>query len=111
MTDSITSRIAAFGWLRLLLFTLVVLIMVSAPEPQTRTAITWPLIVPTVIAPAMAPLVFMVVLLDLMMAKVMSAGEKDSAKKKRARRIMLANLLAAGGIVYAYLPFFMSLGG
>ncbi len=110
MTDSLVSRIAAFGWLRLSLFTLAILAVLLAPESQTRTVIAWPLIVPTLLAPAIAPIVFMVVLLDLMMAKVMSAGEKDAAKRGRARRIMLADTLAAGGIAYAYLPFFLALG-
>ncbi len=110
MTDSLVSRIAAFKWLRLSLLALAVLAMLLAPEPQARTVIAWPLIVPTLLAPAIAPLVFMVVLLDLMMAKVMSAGEQDAAKRAHARRVMFADTLAAVGIAYAYLPFFMALG-
>ena len=100
----------ALGGLRLLLFALAAGVVVVAPEPEMRTVITWPLIVPTLIAPAVAPLVFVVVLLDLMMAKIMSSGVADKSQQVRARRVMFIDVIVAGILAYAYLPFFLALG-
>ena len=118
MTNSLTMRaaasiatlVAALGWLRLLLLLLAVVTALFAPAAETRTVITWPLIVPTLIAPAIAPIVMMVVMFDLLMAKVLSAGEHNAAKRNRARTIMYADAFAIAALLLAYLPFFMALG-
>ena len=110
MTNSLACRIANFGVLRSLLIALAILAIVLAPEPQIRTVIAWPLIVPTLFAPAIAPLVLMVILFDLVMAKVMLSGEKDVKKRRHARQVMLVDAIAIAAILYAYLPFFLALG-
>ncbi len=106
----VVSRLADFGALRLALLALAAFFVLFAPAPEVRTVVTWPEVVPTLIAPAMAPIVTMVLLLDLLMAKVTSAGEENAAKKARAKRIMLIDALAVAVVVFAYLPFFLALG-
>ena len=108
MTRSLISYAASLGGLRLLLFALAVSAALAAPDPGARTVIAWPLVVPTLIAPAIAPIIFVIVLLDLVMTKVMSAGEKDAAR--RSRQIMFSDALVAGVLVFSYLPFFLALG-
>lgn len=107
---TVVSRLADFGVLRLALLVLAAFFVLFAPAAEVRTVITWPEVVPTLIAPATVPIVVMVLLLDLLMAKVTSAGETNAAKKARARRIMLFDALAVAVVAYAYLPFFLALG-
>ncbi len=96
--------------LRILLITLALAAMLLAPEPQQQTTLSWPAIVPTLIAPTVTPLVLLMLIIDLTMTKIMSSGETDAKKQRRARWIMGIDALAAVGIVYAYLPFFLALG-
>lgn len=96
--------------LRILLIGLAVSIMLLAPEPQVRTVLSWPMIVPTLIAPIVAPLVLMGLVLDTIMAKLMSADTGGAAARKRVHRIMLLNVLLIAGLVYTYVPFFLALG-
>ena len=70
MTRPLLSHAASLGGLRLLLFVLAVSAALAAPDPGARTVIAWPLVVPTLIAPAIAPIIFVIVLLDLVMVKV-----------------------------------------
>ena len=110
MTSLIIARILDFGLLRALLIALAISTLLLAPEPQARTVISWPSIVPTLIAPTIMPLVFLVLILDLIMARVMSAGETSSKKRRHARRVIWIDGLTATAILYVYLPFFLALG-
>ena len=64
MTRPLLSYAASLGGLRRRLFAH------AAPDPGARTVIAWPLVVLTLIAPAIAPIIFVIVLLDLVMVKV-----------------------------------------
>ena len=103
-------RFSDIGFLRLALFVLTGVSLLLVPEPATPTILTWPQIVPTLLAPALAPLILMVILLDLMMAKIMSAGTDKADERPRFKKIMLLDLIAAALMLWAWLPFFLSLG-
>ena len=96
--------------LRILLIALAVSAMLLAPEQRAQAVLSWPAIVPTLIAPIVTPLIFLMLIVDVAMTKIMAAGETNGKKRNRTRWIMGADLLAAAGIVYAYLPFFLALG-
>ena len=99
-----------FGALRLGLLFLALLFILLAPEKNVQVVLEWPLIVPTLLLPACAPLVMMVVLLDLMMVRIMSGSAESDAEKKRLKTITWANLLVAILLAVAWTPFFLSFG-
>ena len=93
------------GALRLGLTTLVVVSLFAVPPPHTPAELFWPEIIPTLIAPAVAPLLFMVVALDLMMSRVMAAGE-DEETRRRMRFISWWNLALIAALLALWAPFF-----
>ena len=103
-------RLSEFGPLRLGLFALATICLLLVPEPSTPTVLVWPQIVPTLIAPVLAPLILMVILLDLMMSKIMSVSADNPNERRRFKTIMLYDFIVSLLILWAWLPFFMSLG-
>ena len=103
-------RVNHLGVLRnaLLLFGIVLALL--APETQQRTVLAWPAVMSTLIAPALAPLVFMVIFLDTMMVAIFSAGTDSATQKRRYRKIIIINAAVAILVVFRWLPFFMALG-
>lgn len=99
-------RLLRLGLLRIKLYTLAVLVIIFTPLPGTAADYQWPGIVVTVVIPALAPLVFMVVLFDAVMAKVVASN----AYKQRAHRIFLAGLILASIILFRWLPYLLALG-
>lgn len=96
------------GPLRLLLLGLALLIMILAPTGQVEEARAGWDLVPTVLVPALAPMVLMGLLLDALMSRVwMSSAAPDA--QPRYRRIMRLNLLACVAILIALYPFLRSL--
>lgn len=98
-----------FGALRIGLAAATVVLLVVVPEPRAPTVLEWPDVVPTLIAPALAPLVLMVLMLDLMMSRIFSSGA-DTAEKRRLKKITFLNLALAIALVVRWLPFFLALG-
>ena len=98
-----------FGLLRTGLAALALILIVVAPEPRAPTVLEWPEIVPSLIAPATAPLVMMALLLDLLMARLFSA-DADDDERKRLKHIMWLNAGLIASLVVRWLPFFMALG-
>ena len=105
MCGFLNNLIERFGWLRLGLATLTVTILFTVPPPRAETVLAWPDIVPTLIAPAIAPLVLMVLALDLLMARVMASGA-DAFVRQRFRRITWLNLILIALLVARWAPFF-----
>lgn len=94
-----------FGALRLGLAALVVVSLFVVPPPHTEVVFAWPEVVPTLIAPATAPLLLMVLALDLMMARIMASGADDFVRA-RFRRITWWNLAFAAALLVRWTPFF-----
>ena len=99
-----------FGVMRLALLAAAVVFILMAPDESVRAVTAWPLIVPTLLLPACAPLILMLVFLDLMMVKIMSASAEQPAEKKRLHTIMWVNFVVAIVFIIAWLPFFLSIG-
>ena len=98
------------GALRLMLGGLAVLMVVFAPSVSIETQRSgWGLVV-TGVLPALGPMVFMVLLLDMLMSRVLMI-DTDTAGHRRYRRAMLYD----GGLVLimllAWLPFLIYLIG
>ena len=99
-------RLLHLGLLRIKLYALAVVVIIFTPLPGTVADYQWPGIVVTVVMPALAPLVFMVVLFDAVMSKVVASGTHSP----RAQRIFLTGLILASIILLRWLPYLLALG-
>lgn len=95
------------GALRFLLILAAIFIAALSPEPGTvATRSGWEMI-PTLVAPAMAPLVFMVLLFDFMMCRIRM---NDGQDYKKFQMISYVELVAAILFLLIWLPFFLAIG-
>lgn len=101
------NKIKQFGVLRLLLLLAAVIIAALAPEPGTEAARHGWEMISTLVAPSMAPLVFMVLLFDFMMCRIRMSDGKDYAK---FRMISYVELTAVILFLLIWLPFFLAIG-
>lgn len=107
--NSIGYIVLQLGALRIGLLLLAILTMALRPEAGTKVIYEgWPM-VPTLLVPALAPLVFLGLLLDAMMTRVLMS-DKEGAERARLRRAVTADLLVALAQGLVWVPFFMALG-
>lgn len=109
MKDRILSFLKKLEPLRIILFILAMVLILSAPRSGTAATYEGFAIISTLIIPAIVPMAFMGLLLDALMSRVRQidlAGEE----KKRYRLIMFLNLGLALLLLITWLPFFLSLG-
>lgn len=98
-----------FGALRLMLAALTIVNMLYVQKPGTPPVYSGWDLGPTVIAPVMAPLVLMLLMLDMLMSRVMMVDATAQARK-RLRHVILVELLLALGLLLVWLPYFLALG-
>jgi len=92
--------------MRVVLVSLALLTLVfKAPSGTEISYEGWDFIL-TVILPVMAPLFFMVLLLDTLIATIWFTQTKD-AEHRRYRLIIIVNLVTASLLVLFWLPFFI----
>jgi hypothetical protein len=106
----VVERLAELGVLRLVLLGLALTCLVLMPPAGAAVGYSgWPLVT-TVLVPVLAPLVFMVLLLDALMSAVFLADQRGPARARYAR-ILAVDLVAAGLLLVFWLPFYLALGG
>ncbi|HEX9627819.1 MAG TPA: hypothetical protein VGA00_12840 [Acidiferrobacterales bacterium] len=106
----VIERVAELGVLRLVLVALALICLALMPPAGAAVGYSgWPL-VRTVLVPVVAPLVFMVLLLDALMSAVFLADQRGPARRRYAR-ILAVDLVAAGLLLVFWLPFYLALGG
>jgi hypothetical protein len=98
------------GPLRLMLALLVLLVVLMAPAALGEMRLDWPMVVPTVVAPAVAPILFFVLMLDVLMTRVWMSSA-DEAGRARLRRAFRFDLAVTAVLVAAWTPFFLRLAG
>lgn len=96
------------GVMRIFLVLLVLIDIVGAPRPGTPPVYAGVEIWQTVMAPTFAPIVFMVVMLDALMGRVM-LGSARGAERERYRRIVIVNLVAGIALFLWWLPYFAAI--
>ena len=99
-----------FGLLRVFLWGLGIASTLLVPKPGSLTVLEWPLLVPTLIAPATVPLLFLLIVLDAIMAKVFLSSATTAVAIQRYKKIIFINLIIALAIIVAWFQFFASLG-
>ena len=95
------------GALRLILIALALLIAFLSPEPGTAVNLNGWKVITTLVAPAMAPLAFMVIMFDFMMCRIRMSEEEVRSK---FRSIGYIELAAAAFLLIMWLPFFLAIG-
>ena len=94
--------------LRAVLILCALLTIILQPEPGTTPVYHGWNVVPTLLVPVLAPLFFMLLMLDSLMASMLrsqSTGEEQS----RYRRIRNTDLIVGGLLLLAWLPYFIAL--
>lgn len=105
---AMSNRLRELGVMRLALLFLTVVLLISAPPPGTPPVLAgWPLW-PTLIVPTLAPILFMVLMLDALMARVMMTSVKG-AVRDRYRRIVIFELVQGAVLLLYWLPYFVAL--
>ena len=95
------------GLLRILLISGALAVVILVPKAGTEAARSGWEIIPTLIAPAMAPLVFMVLMFDFMMCRIRMS---DESVRNKFRTIGFIELAVALFLFIMWLPFFLAIG-
>ena len=99
----------SLGFLRICLIMLGILDVLLSPTPGTPAAREGIEIIPTLIAPAAAPIIIMVILFDALMSKIRSSDAQGEESKK-FRHIMWTELAVVGFMIMGWLPYFLAIG-
>ena len=95
------------GALRIALIAISLLIAFLPPEPGTAVNLNGWQIISTLVAPAMAPLAFMVLMFDFMMCRIRMS---DNEVRNKFRTIGFIELAVALFLLIKWLPFFLAIG-
>ncbi len=96
------------GALRILLMLPAVALLFAAPAPGTRPEYHgWGMIL-TLIVPTLAPMVFLVLLLDVMMSAVFMVDQRG-AERTRLKYIVFFQLLLAAMLAAVWYPYFRAI--
>ena len=108
MTSENPSIVRTFGPLRFALIALVIIVLILRPDPGTKLAFEGLEIISTLLAPVLSPILFMLLLLDAIMAMVYRS-DKVAELRSHYLVIVLTDLgLAVLHLLY-WLPFYKSL--
>ncbi|MEM7400410.1 MAG: hypothetical protein AAF304_00510 [Pseudomonadota bacterium] len=95
------------GALRISLFVLAAMAVILRPSPGAYAARSGIEVIPTLVAPAMTPLIFMVLMFDFMMCRIRMSDEQQRSK---FRRISYIELTVALLLFLIWLPYFVAIG-
>lgn len=109
MWQRFTRFLAELGVLRVLLLAGAVMVLVLRPAPATAPVYSGWGLFPTLIAPVLAPLVVMVLVLDTLMAGVLMS-DKQGDERRRYRRIIRVNVFMAAVLALWWWPYFTAMG-
>lgn len=107
-TPPIIVRLGELGVMRLALGVLALAVLVMAPRPGTAAVMDSWRMLPTLIVPTLAPLVFLVLMLDALMARVHMTSVRGAALA-RYRRVVAVDLLLGLIVVVWWAPYFIAL--
>ena len=96
------------GFLRISLLLLGIFDTLLAPPPGTYAAKQGLEVIPTLVAPAAAPIIMMVILFDALMSKI-RASDTTGEERKKFRSIMWAELVVVAFMVIGWLPYFLAI--
>ncbi|MFB3088691.1 MAG: hypothetical protein ACE10E_10335 [Acidiferrobacterales bacterium] len=109
MSNIVTTFARRLGPLRLLLALLGVIVIVFAPAAGTPAIYSGWSFVLTVLIPVLAPLVFVIFLLDTLMSWVFMSG-KDDTERNHYKTILITDAVFAAVIASSWVPYYLALG-
>ena len=99
----------SLGFLRISLLSLAILDTLIAPEPGTYAIKQGLEVIPTLVAPAAAPIIMMVILFDALMSKI-RASDATGEDRNKFRTIMWTELAVVAFMFFGWLPYFLAIG-
>ncbi|MHB8454551.1 MAG: hypothetical protein ACYDDO_07575 [Acidiferrobacterales bacterium] len=99
------SLIGQLGWLRLLLAIVAIIAIVATPKAGTLAVYAGWQMVPTLIVPVLAPLIFVLLLMDSLMSRIWMT-DKEPQERKHFKLAIALNLLLALGMAVSWFPYF-----
>ena len=94
------------GLLRLMLYVAGLVVIIFLPAPGVQTDVEWPAILTTVVVPALAPIIFMVILFDLVVSRVVNKGADNPTPTPKIFWVGAAIALI---LLLKWLPYLLSL--
>jgi len=99
----------SLGFLRISLLGLGIFNAFLSPAPGTAINHTGLEVIPTLVAPAAAPIIIMVILFDALMSKI-RASDSSGEESKKFKTIMWIELCVVAFMIMAWLPYFLAIG-
>ena len=96
------------GLLRAMLYIAALVVIILLPSAGVQVDVEWPAILTTVVVPALAPIIFMVILFDLVMSRVIKKGSGGD-HPELLPNIFWIGLGLALIILLRWLPYLLSL--
>lgn len=97
------------GVLRIVLGLLAVAVLVSAPKPKSEAVFSGWEMWSTLIVPTLAPIIFMVLMLDALMSRVKMTSVQGE-EYALYRRFMFYNLVLGIVLAVFWTPYYLALG-
>lgn len=105
---SLLQYLIGLGPLRLMLGSAAIFMMVLRPASGTEAIYEGWAVFPTLLFPALAPIVFMVLMLDALMSRVLMTA-KQGSEKDRLQRALWTDLGIAGVSLLVWYSYFSQL--
>jgi hypothetical protein len=99
----------SLGFLRISLLSLGIFNSLLSPEPGTPISHEGFAVIPTLVAPAAAPIIIMVILFDVLMSKI-RASDSTGEESKKFKTIMWTELVVVAFMIMAWLPYYLAIG-
>jgi|TARA_B110000238_G_C15979557_1_gene375342 hypothetical protein len=99
----------SLGFLRISLLAMGVINSFLSPKPGTPISHEGLEVIPSLIAPAAAPIIIMVILFDALMSKIRASDSTDE-ESRIFKSIMWTELTVVAFMIMAWLPYYMAIG-
>lgn len=103
----ISSVVGSIGLLRFMLQSLSFIFIFLSLSVGARMVYTGWELLPTVIVPALIPIIFFSMLLELMMSTVFMLDAEEPAKKARFKTIVIIDISIIAGLLLFWVPTLM----
>lgn len=107
--NMISRIVSAIGPLRLMLQVLAFIFIFLSQSVGTKMIYSGWELLPTVIVPAVIPIVFFGMLLELMMSTIFMFDAEEVAKKSRFKTIVVIDVALIAGLLLLWVPTFVRL--
>ncbi|MDH5407662.1 MAG: hypothetical protein OEZ33_10630 [Gammaproteobacteria bacterium] len=108
MLNSLKQYLLGLGPLRWMLHSGGLVIILFRPAPGTEVAFEGAAVFQTLLLPTLAPIVFMVLMLDALMTRIL-LNDKDEAEQIRMRRALRTDLAIGIALLLLWYPYFSHL--